>query len=109
MKVRITQALSDLIKTNLLQYGVAYLNFDLKIPREGVYTIDSFPVYTDVHYSNLNYSPFQLDIEKATLNYTHMVVDEEPVVYMELPVVELPGDQELHLGLSCRPAAVGCG
>jgi len=88
MKVRVTQALSDLIKDNLLQYGVAYLNFDLELPKEGVYSISSFPIYTDVHYSNVEYSPLQLDISKATLNYTHMSIDDEPVVYMELPMIK---------------------
>ena len=32
LKVRMTQALSDLIKVNLLQYGVSYVNWDLSIP-----------------------------------------------------------------------------
>ena len=48
-----TQALSDLIKHNLLQYGVTYMNWDLDIPKEGVRHISAFPVYTDIHYSNL--------------------------------------------------------
>lgn len=28
-----------------------------------------------------------MDIATAALNYTHMVVDEAPVVYLELPIV----------------------
>lgn len=67
---------------------MAYLNFDMKIPEEGVYHISSFPLYTDVHYSNVKYDPFKLDIEKAALNYTHMVVDEAAVVYLELPAIK---------------------
>ena len=58
------------------------------MPKEGVYHISSFPLYTDLHYSNIEYSPLQLDLNKATLNYTHMVIDGEPVVYMELPMVK---------------------
>ena len=53
LKIRMTQALSDLIKHNLLQYGVTYMNWDLDIPSEGVRQISAFPVYTDIHYSNL--------------------------------------------------------
>ena len=53
LKIRMTQALSDLIKHNLLQYGVSYMNWDLDIPSEGVRHINAFPVYTDIHYSNL--------------------------------------------------------
>jgi len=67
---------------------MAYLNFDLKIPEHGIYHISSFPLYTDVHYSNLVSDPFKLDIERAALNYTHMIVDEAAVVYLELPVVK---------------------
>ena len=47
-----------------------------------------FPVYTDVHYQNLRWDPFKIDIEKAQLNYTHMVIDDTPVVYTELPVIK---------------------
>ena len=36
LKVRMTQSLSDLLKENLLQYGVAYMNWDLSIPQQGV-------------------------------------------------------------------------
>jgi len=75
LKVRMTQAVSDLVKENLLQYGMAYLNYDMKIPEQGIYHISSFPLYTDVHYSNLKYEPMKLDVSTAALNYTHMVVD----------------------------------
>jgi len=88
LKLRITQAVSDLVKENLLQYGIAYMNFDLKIPESGEYKISSFPLYTDVHYWNLRYDVFQIDIHKAALNYTAMVIDDAPVVYLSLPVVE---------------------
>ena len=88
LKLRVTQAVSDLLKHNLLQYGQAYLNFDLQLPKNGVYKISSFPLYTDVHYSNLWHDALKLDISKAALNYTHMVVDQAAVVYFELPMVE---------------------
>ena len=32
LKIRMTQSLSDLVKHNLLQYGVSYMNWDLDIP-----------------------------------------------------------------------------
>jgi hypothetical protein len=67
---------------------MAYLNYDLKIPPQGIYHISSFPLYTDVHYSSVQHDPFLIDVEKAALNYTHMVVDEAAVVYLELPVVK---------------------
>ena len=67
---------------------MAYMNFDLKIPTNGIYHISSFPLYTDVHYSNLQYDPFKLDIERAALNYTHMIVDNAAVVYLELPAIK---------------------
>lgn len=80
-----TQAVSDLVKENLLQYGQAYLNWDLDWARRGMVEVNSFPIYTDFHYSDLEYEPFKLDIKKAALNYTHMVIDDAPVVYVELP------------------------
>ena len=67
---------------------MAYMNFDLKIPTNGIYHISSFPLYTDVHSSNLQYDPFKLDIERAALNYTHMIVDNAAVVYLELPAIK---------------------
>ena len=53
LKIRMTQSLSDLVKHNLLMYGVSYMNWDLDIPEQGVRHISAFPVYTDIHYSNL--------------------------------------------------------
>lgn len=50
LKLRMTQAVSELVKENLLQYGIAYLNWDLTFKREGVYPVKSFPFYSDVHY-----------------------------------------------------------
>ena len=88
LKVRMTQAFSDMIKKNLLQYGTAYLNWDLQWKRQGTKRINTFPIYTDVHYRNLKWDPFKIDIEKAQLNYTHMVVDDTPVVYMEVPAIK---------------------
>ena len=88
LKVRVTQALSDLIKENLLQYGVAYLNWDLHIPASGVKPIKMFPIYTDIHYTDLRYDQFKFDIDSAALNFTHMAVDNKAVVYIELPQVK---------------------
>ena len=87
LKLRMTQAVSDLVKENLLQYGVAYMNWDLKIKKEGTVPIRSFPAYFDFNYYDLVYDPFKIDISNAALNFTHMAVDEKAVVYMELPVV----------------------
>lgn len=88
LKVRVTQAVSDLVKKNLIQYGMAYLNYDMKIPTEGIYKISSFPLYTDVHYSKLEHDPFLIDVQNAALNYTHMVVDDAAVVFLELPAIK---------------------
>lgn len=77
-----------MVKENLLQYGVAYMNWDLKIPEEGKYEVRSFPVYTDFYYYDMVYDPFKIDISKAALNFTHMAIDEKAVVYMELPVIK---------------------
>lgn len=87
LKVRATQAVSDMIKENLLQYGQAYMNFDLNLEETGIYEVNTFPIYTDVYYKNLHYDPFQLDLERATLNFTHMAIDDAAVVYMEMPAV----------------------
>ena len=87
LKLRMTQAVSDLVKENLLQYGVAYMNWDLKLKKKGMYPIRSFPVYTDFYYNNLVYDPFKIDLSNAALNFTHMAIDDKAVVYMELPVV----------------------
>lgn len=83
-----TQAVSDLVKENLLQYGVAYMNWDLKLSKDGMVPIRSFPAFIDFYYYDLVYDPFKLDINRAALNFTHMAVDGKAVVYMELPVVK---------------------
>ena len=71
-----------------MQYGTAYLNYDLNWAEHGQYSVNSFPLYTDLHYSNLHYDPFSLDLQKTALNYTHMIVDDAAVIYAELPAVK---------------------
>ena len=88
LKLRMTQSVSDMVKENLLQYGVAYMNWDLKIKKEGVQSINAFPVITDFYYHDLIYDPFKLDLTNACLNFTNMAVDEKAVVYMELPMIK---------------------
>ena len=88
LKVRMTQAFSELLKNDLLQYGVSYVNWDLNIPREGMIPINSWPVSIDVFYNKLRYEPFKVDFSQAALNYTHMVMDDAAVVYLKLPVIE---------------------
>ena len=88
LKLRMTQAVSDLVKENLLTYGVSYMNWDMHMAESGVEPIASFPIYTDVHYSNLKYDPFILDIDNAFLNFTHMLIDDKAVIYTELPALK---------------------
>ena len=57
-----TQAVSDLVKQNLLQYGTAYLNWDLNWAKKGLVEIKSFPIYTDVYYNKLTHDPLKIDI-----------------------------------------------
>lgn len=88
LKLRMTQAVSDMVKENLLQYGVAYMNWDLEIAREGKQEINAFPIYTDFYYNDLVYDPFKLDITSAALNFTHMAVDGDAVIYLEMPLIK---------------------
>ena len=88
LKLRMTQAVSELVKENLLQYGVAYMNWDLQLKKNGMIPIRAFPLFTDFHYYDLVYDPFKLDLDRAALNFTHMAIDGKPVVYLELPVVK---------------------
>ena len=87
LKVRLAQNLSELIKKNLLVYGREYLNFDYKIAPSGVKKLRRFPLYTNVHYWDLHHDPISIDMEKFVFNFTRMVVDEEPVVYLQIPLI----------------------
>jgi hypothetical protein len=88
MKMRITQALSDMIKKNLLQYGQTYLNWDMQWPESGSYPIKFFPFYTNFKWLNLRTDPLLLDIVQFSFNFTTMAKDNEEVVYFRIPVVK---------------------
>ena len=64
------------------------MNWDLDWSKKGAIEIASFPVYADVFYSELVHDPLKINIENAALNYTHMIVDDAPVVYAEIPVIK---------------------
>ena len=88
LKVRLAQNLSKLIKDNLLIYGQEYLNFDYKMRSAGVYKMRTFPFYMNIHFWDLHHSPISIDMEKFNFNFTHMVIDDEPVVYMQIPLIK---------------------
>lgn len=64
------------------------MNWDLEIAREGKQEINAFPIYTDFYYNDLVYDPFKLDITSAALNFTHMAVDGDAVIYLEMPLIK---------------------
>ena len=88
LKLRMTQAVSDLVKENLLQYGVAYMNWDLKIKKEGTVPIRSFPAFFDFNYYDLVYEPFKIDINNAALE----------VVALDAVALDDPSVSRLGLG-----------
>ena len=57
LKVRTTQAFSEMVKQNLLQYGNAYFTYDFPMKREGMFKVRDFPLWTDFYYENLRYQP----------------------------------------------------
>ena len=69
-------------------YGREYLNFDYKMKEHGVKEIRSFPIYLDVHYFNLTHDPISIDMENFSFNFTRMVVDDEAVLAMKIPLIE---------------------
>ena len=82
LKVRVTQRMTELIKTHLFDYGVEYINYDHTWEKEGWLAVDFFPFFINAHYNNLVHDPIKLDLENFNLNFTHMASDNEPVVYM---------------------------
>ena len=88
LKVRLAQNLSEMIKKNIAVYGREYLNFDYKIPTMGVKKIRTFPFYMDVHYHDLHHDPISIDMENFAFNFTNMIIDGEPVVYLAIPMIE---------------------
>ena len=64
------------------------MNWDINAAKQGTIKFDTFPIYTDIYYRGLRTDPFLIDIEKAALNYTHMVVDNDPVVYAQIPLIK---------------------
>ena len=77
-----------MIKKNVLVYGKEYLNFDYSFKPYGVKEIRSFPLYFDFHYSDLSHNPISLNMEEFAFNFTSMVVDEERVIALHVPLVE---------------------
>ena len=57
LKVRVTQAFSEMLRENLMQYGNAYFTYDFHMKKKGVIKIRDFPVWTDFYYMNLRYQP----------------------------------------------------
>ena len=88
LKVRLTQALSDMIKKDLLNYGTAYLNFDIKWPETGIYSVKFFPFYFDFTWFNLRTDPLLVNVDRFAFNFTKMAKDNTDVVFVEIPVVE---------------------
>ena len=88
LKLRVTQALSDMIKKDLLSYGSAYLNYDMNWPKIGTYKVKFFPFFFDFHWFNLRTDPFLIDIEKFSFNFTQMKKDDADVIYFRIPMVK---------------------
>lgn len=88
MKVRVTQALSDMIKKHLLYYGTAYMNFDMQWPEIGTYKMKFFPFYFDFHWFNLRTDPFLVDVDSFAFNFTQMRHNDDDVVYFRVPLVK---------------------
>jgi len=86
--MRVTQALSDMIKKDLGHYGTTYLNFDVKWPELGMYPVKFFPFYFDFHWFNLRTDPFLIDMDGFAFNFTRMATDDADVVYFKIPVVK---------------------
>jgi len=82
------EGLTSMIKENLLQYGQSYLNFDYQHATKGKIEVNAFPFFVDFYYKNLKHDPIKLDMQAFRFNFTHMEVDNEPVVYMRLPLIE---------------------
>ena len=88
LKIRLAQGLTYMVKENMLQYGLAYLNYDWHQEKTGMIEFDYFPFFIDFYYDNLKHDPIQIDMSTFMFNFTHMAVDEQQVVYLNMPFIE---------------------
>lgn len=88
LKVRLTEALSHLIKDHVLQYSNEYLNWDVNFPSEGSIDMRFFPFFLEFNYSNMKKDELLIDMNEFTFNFTHEATDLEPVVYFKMPMIK---------------------
>lgn len=88
LKVRVAQGFIDMVKRNLLDYGRAYLNFEAQINPTGMMPIQWWPFKFTIAYRNWEHDPIQLDFTDFKFDLTKMKRDHEPVIFIELPLVD---------------------
>ena len=72
----------------MLVYGREYFNFDYTFMPYGVKEIRSFPFYFDFHYSDLSHNPISIDMDAFSFNFTSIVLDDERVIAMHIPLIQ---------------------
>ena len=93
-RVRISEHMAELAQDELLTYLQTYLNMDYKVPQDGEYQVDMFPIYTKIEYANLKVDPLLIDPWWFRFNFTTEMVKkidgehEETYISMALPLIE---------------------
>jgi hypothetical protein len=88
LKVRLAQGVTDMVREHLMAYGRAYLNSDYKFKESGRWSLVWWPLIFSFEYDDLTHGPIKMDFSRMAFNYTHMMVDGQPVLFMELPLIE---------------------
>ncbi len=76
-----------MVQKNLIEYGVAYLNYDYQFKKSGKINFDVFPFYLDFYYSNLEHDPIKFDLSKSAFYLTSDPKDLKPIIFMALPII----------------------
>lgn len=77
-----------MIRQNILEYGVAYLNYDYKFDKEGKFEFNIFPLYGTFYYSNFEHDQIRLDLNKFAFNFTTMARDGKEVLFVAMPLIQ---------------------
>lgn len=78
-----------MIRENLLSYGASYLNYGYEFSKiERVFSFNLFPFQLNGIVYDVTHDPIRFDLSKFAFNFTSMAVDNKPVVFVVLPLIE---------------------
>ena len=88
LKVRLTENIAELMQDELLVYLQTYTNMDYKMPSDGEYKINLFPIYTKFSYNNLLMDPLLIDPFTFHFNLTKIENDGPEYIFLQIPLIE---------------------